>query len=249
MSFSPRTFGQLAREVAEVFSHAELAIVFYELELTGRDPGGSTNRQLRTLALIRAVRESFEPGRQEEVFRELATRVLANPHTRDQRKALFAALAADGYEWSDSLNGVVTSTPGPASLAEAASAFEAELAGHGFDVASVHYRQAVENFSEGNFEACNGQLRSYFEALVKISAERLGQTQSPGVQAALDYMRGSTLDNEEWAVFRALWAGSQDNGPHAGLSDQEESRFRLHTTTAAGRYLIRKVEARRNAGA
>jgi hypothetical protein len=49
------------------------------------------------------------------------------------------------------------------------------------------------------------------------------------------------LDEEEWTILRALRMDAQDNGPHAGLTDAEEARFRLHTASAAGRYLLSKL--------
>jgi hypothetical protein len=111
------------------------------------------------------------------------------------------------------------------------------------NVAATHYRQAVDNFTDGNFEACNGQLRSFLEDLIKGAARLRGLPQAAGPQAALDHLRNvaNVLDAEEWAVMRALWGAAQDNGPHAGLKDAEEARFRLHTATAAGRYLLKKI--------
>ena len=100
----------------------------------------------------------------------------------------------------------------------------------------------VDNFTDANFEACNGQLRSFLEDLTIGVARRRGQQQQAKPLAALDHLqRAGVLDREEWNVFRALWSAAQDNGPHAGLTDAEEARFRLHTATAAGRYLLKKV--------
>jgi hypothetical protein len=109
-------------------------------------------------------------------------------------------------------------------------------------VALAHYRQAVDNFTDGNNEACNGQLRSFFEDLIKGAAQRKGHQQTAGVQVCLDYLRSvGTLDSEEWAIMRAHWNGCQDNGPHAGLSDVDEARFRMYTLTSVGRYLLKKA--------
>lgn len=112
----------------------------------------------------------------------------------------------------------------------------------GFNVAATHYRQAVDNFTDGNFEACNGQLRSFQEDLVREAARRHGQQQTAGVDVCLQHLRNSgRLDAEEWNIFRSLWNGIQNNGPHAGLTTEEEARFRLHMLTAAGRYLLIKI--------
>ncbi len=131
-------------------------------------------------------------------------------------------------------------TPGAAALAPQISAFEAELANRGFNVAAQHYHQAVDNFTDGNFEACNGQLRSYMEDFFVRLCRALTGHQTGNPNAALQTLRGNHLDDEEWNIFRYFWGGIQDNGPHAGLTNAEEAFFRLHTATAAGRYLLRK---------
>ena len=64
---------------------------------------------------------------------------------------------------------------------------------------------------------------------------------SPDSRARAETMKRQLLDGEEFGMFRALWHGTQDNGPHAGLTDAEEARFRMHSATAAGRYLVKKV--------
>jgi hypothetical protein len=137
-------------------------------------------------------------------------------------------------EWAG--DQLVPSDPGAAPLAPELTALEQELNQLGLNVAATHYRQAVDNCADGNFEACNGQLRSFLEDLIKGAAQRRGQQQEAGPDAALQHLRNAgVLDSEEWAIFRALWHGTQDNGPHAGLTDAEEARFRMHSATAAGR--------------
>ena len=48
------------------------------------------------------------------------------------------------------------------------------------------------------------------------------------------------IDLSEWNNFRGFWESCQSNGPHHGLSNNEEAIYRLHTATALSRYLLFK---------
>jgi hypothetical protein len=85
--------------------------------------------------------------------------------------------------------------PGPAPLAPELTALQQELNNLGLNVAATHYGQAVDNFTDGNFEASNGQLRSFLEDLIKRGAQLKGQQQEAGPDAALQHLR-SVLDAE-----------------------------------------------------
>ena len=119
--------------------------------------------------------------------------------------------------------------PVPSQPSPQVSALEMDLDGRGLQVAATHYRQAIANFVGGNFEAANGQLRSFLEALFRGMGVSNGAQVNVGADAAVLHLRTvGHLDDAECQFLRGLWAGSQDNGPHAGLSNEEEARFRLH---------------------
>jgi hypothetical protein len=174
------------------------------------------------------------------VLRELLDRTLVSEYRREHSPALLASLAIDGFEWGDGR--LVAAMPVPVPLAGEMTRLEATLQARGFAVAGQHYRQAVDNFTDGNYEAGNGQLRSSLESLVPALGVHRGAQQNVGVDAAIQYLhRNGDLDDEERNWFRSLWSGIQDNGPHAGLTDEAEARFRLHTVTAGAIYLLAKV--------
>ena len=129
----------------------------------------------------------------------------------------------------------------PASRGSPPFTLERDLDGHGLQVAATHYRQAIDNFVDGNLEAANGQLRSFLEALFRDMGVSNGAQANVGANAAVLHLRNvGHLDDAECQFLRGLWASAQDNGPHAGLSNEEEARFRLHASTAAARYILRK---------
>jgi hypothetical protein len=234
MPFSRKTVVRLAEGIAQTFSHASLDTVFHEYRVQNRDPGSArANLTTRSLTLVRAIEED-RVLESDAILLELANRVLANPYLRQNLTALVASLGVDGFEWAG--DRLVPSNPGPAPLAPELTALEQELIQLGLNVAATHYRQAVDNFTDGNFEACNGQLRSFLEDLIKGASQRRGQQQEASPDTALEHLRNvGVLDGQEFGIFRALWHGTQDSGPHAGLTDAEEARFRMHSATAAGR--------------
>jgi hypothetical protein len=132
--------------------------------------------------------------------------------------------------------------PAPIPVAAEITRLEATLQARGLAVAANHYRQAVDNFTDGNYEAGNGQLRPCLESLIPALGVQRGAQANVGVDAAIQYLRrNGDLDDEEQTWFRSLWSSIQDNGPHAGLTNEGEARFRLHVVTAAALYLLTKI--------
>ena len=234
-----RTLARLMEAVAEQSSHAEISNLYFEFAVDDSDPGDGNNKLTRSRELVRAIEAGRAEIAADEAFVDLANRVLDREYARERHTALLASLAVDGFEWG--ADGLVPSMPIPAQPAPEVSALETDLTNHELRVAATHYRQAIDNFVDGNFEAANGQLRSFLEALFRSVGVSAGAQDNVGADAAVVYLRRQgVLDDAESQFLRGLWSGAQDNGPHAGLTNEEEARFRLHTATAAARYLLRK---------
>ena len=151
------------------------------------------------------------------------------------------SLGIEGIEHRDSR--LIPATPGPVNVASEISVLESELQQRGYSIAVSHYRQAVDNFVDGNWEASNGQVRSFIEDLFVIAGASAGFSKGEP-RAALDFLRDNQrIDTKQWNLFRAYWDEIQDNGPHRGLSDPEEALFRIHMGTALARYLLLAVNA------
>lgn len=252
MRFSRPTLVALADALAER-GHTRIGATFYEYAVEGSDPGGNAHN--RALALIRAiaepsprvvqrgddlVEEHADDAEIEAQLLDLAEQLLASPIHVKWRDRLAARLRTDGLDYLD--GHLVPTTPAPAAVGAQITALEAGMQALGLDVARTHYRQSVDNFTDGNWEAANGQLRSYLDALLVGLANRICGTDRTDPQAALGDLRGKKfLDDAEWNTLRSFLTACQDNGPHAGLSDPDEALFRLHVATAAGRYLLQKA--------
>ena len=86
-------------------------------------------------------------------------------------------------------------------------------------VAAAHYRQAYESFVAGNWEAANGQVRSFVEdVLIEVGRRETSKVRSDPSASLQDLRSQGFLDDPEWQTFKGFWQGIQDRGPHRGLS-------------------------------
>ena len=244
MRLSRRTLVALA-DALSGNGHTWFNKKFYELGLESADPGG--NLGTRALGLVRALENpSHAPAEQgpDEKEREATLLELAEDSIRTRpigSNLLEDALKVDGFEYQDGR--LVPTTPEPVALAPEISALESGLSASGFQTAATHYRQAVDNLTDGNAEACNGQVRSYLEDLFcELGARYTGKKRDDPAASLSDLRDAGYLDWAEWNTFRGFWQACQDKGPHRGLSDFEEALYRTHVATAVGRYLLSKLD-------
>jgi len=248
--FSSKTLGLLAEAIEQGNSASTMRALFLKSEVDAWEPESSSNkldlatkvvRRLRSdgsteasagaLELTRAMLESGRPR----------SRGFGNDGPADWWPALRDAAAADGWEFDENDCRLVPTVPGT-SVAVEASWIENTLTSRGWDVAAGHYRQAIEAFASGNWASTNSQLRAFFEDLMR----RAGGI-SPGggagqVQRAFDTLEaGGHLVDGEQQFGKDLWKLLHANGSHPGLSDADESRFRLLTLTGYARYLLTRV--------
>ena len=119
---------------------------------------------------------------------------------------------------------------------------EADLERRGWKTAAGHYRQAIDAFASGNWASANSQLRAFFEDLVLKAGDVPPSNAAGQVQKAFDALHDANklVDGEE-QFGEALWRLLHANGAHPGLSDQDESGFRLLALTGCARYLLNRV--------
>lgn len=136
----------------------------------------------------------------------------------------------------------------PVALAPEITALEADLDARGYHDALRHYRQAIDNFTQHNYEAANGALRTMLEAVVMLLAEDhtgyVGGGKSGEGGLAINHLQAGALPENDGGLFlRGLWKMIQTNGPHPGQSNADEARFRLQVGTATARFLLNRFPA------
>jgi hypothetical protein len=124
---------------------------------------------------------------------------------------------------------------------------------HGFGVAKGHLDQGIAAHARGEWAGANAQFRSFIESLYDSISERLaGGAPLP----AAGYQRQIWLANRNPPFFLAElneWTGQGQGflegffrrlhpaGPHPGLSDEDDSTFRLHLVLLVARNLLRRL--------
>lgn len=244
MRFSRSTLVALARVIVENNSHTEIDILAYEFRLD--KPAVDQNKLAKCLGLVAALEKRCEELHDDQEILKLLETVLSRVDywrrdDSDNVAGLLATLSVDGFELQD--DKLVVTTPGPARLGPEVSAVEQNLSAYGLNVAASHYSQAVENLARGNFEAANGQLRSFMEDLFISICKAKRSKNFKDARSALQHMKDSGfLEPSEWNMYRGFWDSSQNNGPHHGLSDYSEALYRLHVGTAIARYMLRRMD-------
>jgi len=210
------------------------------------DPIG-LNKLEKSGALVRALHERLDGDG--SLVLDLARVVLegrfgGNVLGRDGKPnqnlgPLLSALRVDGYEMADGR--LISAGLGSLPMTEQIPLLEARPRERGISVASQHYGQAVEGFTDGRLEASNGQLRSCLEDVLLGLASRDGKTTSDPRNAVEMLRAAGRLDGDEAKLLRGLVGVSNQRGAHRGTTTEEEAIFRLHATTAAMRYPLARV--------
>ena len=237
MTISRRTLAALAEAIDLRITQAVMDGLVFEFNAEESDTGGSVKK--RAVAFVRHLTEHIDEKGILDAVIDLVPRLhVTNDHPITAR--LLETLRLDGYEVVG--NNLIPTTPEPAALGPQVSMLEHDMDNRGLLTAVSHYRQAVENFVSGNWEAANGQVRSFFENLtISLNTTATGKSRNEPLAALQDLRQASLIDDAEWNQLRGFWSGIQDNGPHHGLSSNEEALFRLHAATALSRYLLAKA--------
>jgi hypothetical protein len=247
--FSSRTLGVLIEAIVSSNTGTTMQTLWLLAEVDEWEPTGS-NKEARAQDLLHKLRYSRNPDAYQGAL-ELARLVLVKGKPSDRGWTpspppgwwgeLRDAVAADGWEFDPASDRLVPTVPGTV-VADEVSWIEAELRRRGWTTAAEHYRQAVDSFASGNWAAANSQLRTFYES-VTTTAGGTDTSSKPGqVQAAVGNLDAAGLLIAEEADFaKKLWKMLHPGGSHPGLSDEDESRFRLLALTGYVRFLLSRL--------
>ena len=247
---SSTSIAVLAEAVEEGNTATTMDTLFLRAGVDSWEPDSPSNKLDRATTLLKNLRADNSKEANAGAL-ELARLMLkrgkgkasawSEPEPRPWWADLRAAIAADGWELDRDTNRLVPTVPA-VQVTEEVTWIDSNLRGRGWTTAAGHYAQAVDAFAAGNWASANSQLRTFFEAVIRNAGglpERSGHGQVQDALAALD-AAGLLLEGE--AQFgRDLWKLLHANGSHPGLSDQDESRFRLLALTGYVRYLLQRL--------
>ncbi|ARK21881.1 hypothetical protein [Sporosarcina ureae] len=123
---------------------------------------------------------------------------------------------------------------------------------HNLEIAKGHYSQATNAFNRGDWAACNSQLRSYVEELLNKLAEKIvGQPFSSSQMAKVELSKvdppifykelNEWLDNGQ-GFFETFWKRLHPEGSHPGLSNEDDSIFRLNLVQISTLEILKRYD-------
>ena len=173
------------------------------------------------------------------------------------RTDLQRALARDGYTLQRD-GSLIRDLPPIADLPEASDELFSLLDDLNFPVAKGHLNQAIKNHTAGHWSSANSQLRDFLENILNEISIRLDSVHGTNTSLSSDNRRSRLAaiaspflheSHGEWSgdgknfvngVFKRL----NSEGPHPGLSNDEDCTFRLHMILIIGRHYLRRYKNR-----
>jgi hypothetical protein len=174
---------------------------------------------------------------------------------QDTYSALHRGLERDGFSVEDGQ--LRRALPQALDLPRADDEVHALLDQYAFRIHKGHLDQAIAAHARGDWAAANAQFRPFIEGLLDEIAEQLAggpagvpppgqlrrqwlaQLNPPFFLGGLNEWTGQGTGFIE-AFFRRL----HPQGAHPGLSDEDDSTFRLHLVLLVARLLLRRLRER-----
>ena len=235
-------------------------VLLWELDQLDARNGQALHERFRNL--FRFLRDNPDTRRDERLLTDLVVEEAARrvPAQRGRwGKTFVRALERAGYLIED---GQLRRTlPEALDLPVADDEVHSLLNRHDLTTPLGHLDQAITAHGRGDWAAANAQSRSFLESLLDEAAYRLvqnppqGQNQGEARREALANLQPPFLsvDLNEWGnqgknLVNGVFKRLHPQGAHPGLSDDEDSTFRLHMVMLLGRLFLRRLDARAAAG-
>ena len=248
----------------DYLTHAEIGrfLLKFELEEVASEKLGSKTSRLNSL--IKYLIDNpdkkgpFGGNLIFELIEELIERRLSHyptPSIEEKLPKLVNSLKRDGYIIKDGK--LKTVLPENIQLTEKENELDLLLEKFRFATAKGHLKQAISAHTRSDWASANAQLRSFMESLFDSIAKRLTDDKKglplSGYQKSCELLAKlnppfllSTLN--EWVVngkgsfLQGLWKRLHPQGSHPGLSDEEDSTFRLHLIILTASYYLKRLD-------
>lgn len=258
MGFSGNTILELI-EALKFTSHAQIDSFVIRFQLQAADNHGSLER--RPLGIVQHLIAHPETKGLfgANVVLEIIEYLIENHEQRhtsedvnDAFPRLVRSLKRNGYLIK---NGKLTTMlPEIAEIAETEDELRSLLDGFAFTIAKGHFAQAISAHSRGDWASANAQLRTFIEAMFDSIADKLAVDKTKLPADSNDRRKFLTAltppfllpDLNEWestgkGFVQGLFKRLHPSGSHPGLSDEEDSTFRLHLVIIVASHYMRRL--------
>lgn len=240
--------------------HASLDRFLLKFSLEGVAPESIGSVKKRINALMKYfIDNPIQAGPQSsnllfDVVEEILHKRISNKEYIPHFPKLLNSLELDGYS-VDSAGNLTQILPSTVQISEKKDELELLLDSFQFTVAKGHFQQAIDAHTRGNWAGANSQLRPFVESLFTVISVKLGATPTKEF-----YTNGKFLTElsppflleslNEWTIgsnsgfMQGFWKRLHPEGSHQGLSDQEDSTFRLQTVILVAHQLLKRLENR-----
>lgn len=214
--------------------------------------GMSVENKANKLAQFAKSNPNHQTASESNLLNEIVE--YAASHERsDCGTALARALARDGFTMT-SEGAIKRALPEEIELPKTEDEVHMLLTKFAMNTAKGHLDQAIENHTKGNWASANSQLRTFLEGMFDEIARQLYGTEATG-KLTSENKRQWLAEKEpaflqkslgEWdrqgknftnGVFKRL----HSEGSHPGLSDEDDSTFRLHLVLVVARHYLRRL--------
>lgn len=172
------------------------------------------------------------------------------PHTTPAMDTFKRCLEQDGFTVTEgALRRILPTDIG---LPQAESELMRLLDSYQLHTAKGHLKQAMDIHARGDWAGANGQIRTFFDALLDSIAERIDPSaaalptghprRSKLAAAGFLSLSLNEWDNDGKGYINGLIKRLHPEGPHPGLSDEDDSTFRLHTVLLTATLLLRRFD-------
>ena len=193
----------------------------------------------------------------EDVLRSISPpNIYAPPLVEEHIPKLLNSLKHDGYVITNK-GELKTMLPESIKLVEKENELNSLLDKFGFTTTKGHIDQAISAHTRGDWASANAQLRSFMESLFDSIADKLVGNKTtlppPGHQRCELLAKLNppffipTLN--EWEIgkcgfLQGLLKRLHPKGSHPGLSDEEDSTFRLHLMILTASYYLKRLDSK-----
>ena len=183
------------------------------------------------------------------LIEHLVSKFGASSEPRERLPELVNSLDRDGYVLDR--NGLRIKLPTQVPIVTEENELIKLLDQFGYSVAKGHYEQAVSAHTRGDWAAANSQLRNFVEEFFDRTCEAVAPgsyTSSHNRRAALAKEGFFRSDLNEWSndgkgFVQGFWRRLHPQGSHPGLSEKEDSTFRLHLVIIVMHYFAKQFES------